>query len=91
MFFGVFFTDIKEIKCDIQKENRISAIENTIITKKQLSFDDIAGLHDAKEALHEAIIMPLKFPHLFTGIQFSYCHCNAYQKLFLKRIHEIIF
>ena len=69
---------------DIQKENRILAIENTIITQQELSFDDIAGLSDAKQALHEAIIMPLKFPHLFTGrtIQFIISYQIIHQKLF---------
>jgi len=29
--------------------------------------DDVAGLHAAKEALKEAVILPIKFPQLFTG------------------------
>lgn len=32
-----------------------------------VSWDDIAGLDAAKEALKEAVILPVKFPHLFTG------------------------
>jgi len=28
-------------------------------------WDDVAGLHAAKEALREAVIMPIRFPHLF--------------------------
>lgn len=27
----------------------------------------MAGLHEAKEALKEAIVLPIKFPHLFLG------------------------
>ncbi|XP_069104207.1 uncharacterized protein [Argopecten irradians] len=54
-------------KDDSQKQQRRVAIEDTIITKGGLTFQDIAGLHDAKQALREAIIMPLHFPHLFTG------------------------
>jgi vacuolar protein-sorting-associated protein 4 len=27
----------------------------------------VAGLEGAKEALKEAVILPIRFPHLFTG------------------------
>uniref|UniRef100_A0A674E0J2 vesicle-fusing ATPase n=1 Tax=Salmo trutta TaxID=8032 RepID=A0A674E0J2_SALTR len=30
-------------------------------------WNDVAGLEGAKEALKEAVILPIKFPHLFTG------------------------
>lgn len=32
-----------------------------------MRWSDIAGLDAAKEALKEAVILPIKFPHLFTG------------------------
>jgi len=32
-----------------------------------VSWDDVAGLHMAKESLKEAVILPIKFPHLFVG------------------------
>ncbi len=32
-----------------------------------VSWDDVAGLEGAKEALKEAVILPMKFPSLFTG------------------------
>ena len=35
--------------------------------KPNVRWDDIAGLAVAKEALKESVIMPVKFPHLFTG------------------------
>jgi len=35
--------------------------------KPNVSWDDVAGLHSAKQALQEAVIMPVKFPHLFKG------------------------
>ncbi|XP_050398851.1 vacuolar protein sorting-associated protein 4 isoform X1 [Patella vulgata] len=38
-----------------------------VIEKPNVSWDDVAGLEGAKEALKEAVILPVKFPHLFTG------------------------
>ena len=36
--------------------------------KPNIMWNDVAGLEGAKEALKEAVILPIKFPHLFTGI-----------------------
>lgn len=35
--------------------------------KPNINWNDVAGLEGAKEALKEAVILPIKFPHLFTG------------------------
>ena len=35
--------------------------------KPDIRWDDVAGLEAAKESLKEAVILPIKFPHLFTG------------------------
>lgn len=35
--------------------------------KPNVKWDDVAGLHKAKDALKEAVIMPLRFPEIFTG------------------------
>lgn len=35
--------------------------------KPNVRWNDVAGLEGAKEALKEAVILPIKFPHLFTG------------------------
>lgn len=35
--------------------------------KPHVKWSDVAGLEGAKEALKEAVILPIKFPHLFTG------------------------
>ncbi|CAF3186221.1 unnamed protein product [Rotaria sp. Silwood2] len=41
--------------------------EGAIVTDPQVSFADVIGLEQAKEALKEAVILPVKFPHLFQG------------------------
>jgi len=35
--------------------------------KPNVKWDDVAGLYAAKESLKEAVILPIKFPQLFTG------------------------
>ncbi|CAD5208943.1 unnamed protein product [Bursaphelenchus xylophilus] len=42
-----------------------------VVEKPNVKWDDIAGLEGAKEALKEAVILPIKFPHLFKGKCFS--------------------
>ncbi|XP_047293905.1 vacuolar protein sorting-associated protein 4B isoform X1 [Homo sapiens] len=38
-----------------------------VIERPNVKWSDVAGLEGAKEALKEAVILPIKFPHLFTG------------------------
>lgn len=38
-----------------------------MMEKPNIRWSDVAGLELAKEALKEAVILPIKFPHLFTG------------------------
>ncbi|ETO11263.1 hypothetical protein RFI_26113 [Reticulomyxa filosa] len=35
--------------------------------KPNVKWDDVAGLETAKQLLKEAVILPIKFPQLFTG------------------------
>ncbi|TCD71423.1 Vacuolar protein sorting-associated protein 4 [Steccherinum ochraceum] len=43
-------------------------LANAIVAEKpNVKWDDVAGLEQAKESLKEAVILPIKFPHLFTG------------------------
>ncbi len=45
-----------------------TSLQSAILTEKpNVKWDDIAGLEGAKEALKEAVILPIKFPHLFSG------------------------
>jgi katanin p60 ATPase-containing subunit A1 len=45
-------------------------LERDVIDKSpNVSFDDIAGLKDCKQCLKEAVLMPIKMPHFFTGIR----------------------
>ena len=45
----------------------ITFVSGAIVTDPNVSFDDVIGLEQAKEALKEAVILPVKFPQLFQG------------------------
>jgi len=48
----------------------VELIESEIIdSKSKISWDDIAGLHTVKDAIHYAVINPMKRPELFRGIR----------------------
>jgi vacuolar protein-sorting-associated protein 4 len=45
-----------------------SRLRQAIISEKpDVKWEDVAGLVKAKEALKEAVIMPIRFPEIFTG------------------------
>jgi len=45
-----------------------AGLSNAILAEKpNVKWDDVAGLEGAKASLKEAVILPIKFPHLFTG------------------------
>lgn len=53
---------------DDEAKKMQSALSQSILAETpNIKWDDIAGLEGAKEALKEAVILPIKFPHLFTG------------------------
>jgi vacuolar protein-sorting-associated protein 4 len=53
---------------DPEKKKLQSKLEGAIVVEKPcIKWSDVAGLEGAKEALKEAVILPIKFPHLFTG------------------------
>ncbi|KAI2799801.1 hypothetical protein RDWZM_004940 [Blomia tropicalis] len=60
--------DSDKEKDDKEKKKLMSQLEGAIVMEKpNVKWSDVAGLHGAKEALKEAVILPIKFPHLFTG------------------------
>lgn len=53
---------------DPEKKKMQAKLEGAIVMEKpNVSWNDVAGLELAKEALKEAVILPIKFPQLFTG------------------------
>ena len=55
-----------------------------------MRWDDVAGLNGAKEALKEAVILPVKFPHLFTGVLPCWFYCQFQLKTASKRLEKPI-
>ena len=53
---------------DDEKKKLRGALAGAIVSEKpNVKWDDVAGLDMAKAALKEAVILPAKFPQLFTG------------------------
>ncbi|KAL5380724.1 Vacuolar protein sorting-associated protein 4 [Paraphaeosphaeria minitans] len=53
---------------DADSKKLRGALAGAILTETpNIRWEDVAGLEQAKESLKEAVILPIKFPHLFTG------------------------
>ncbi|CAF1253328.1 unnamed protein product, partial [Didymodactylos carnosus] len=52
---------------DPDRKKMMQRFAGSIITDPKVTFTDVVGLDQAKEALKEAVILPIKFPKLFTG------------------------
>lgn len=53
---------------DPEKKKLQTKLEGAIVVEKpHVKWSDVAGLDAAKEALKEAVILPIRFPHLFSG------------------------
>lgn len=53
---------------DAETKKLRSGLSSVILSERpNVSWDDVAGLATAKDALKEAVILPIKFPQLFTG------------------------
>ena len=72
---------------DAEKKKLRKGLEGAILTEKpNVRWSDVAGLDLAKQALQEAVILPIKFPHLFTGIFFDTC---AYRRLIRRKTYAL--
>lgn len=61
-------TDEDDDEQDPEAKKLRGALQGAILTDKpNVKWEDVAGLEGAKEALKEAVILPIKFPHLFVG------------------------
>ncbi|CAM4854957.1 unnamed protein product [Rotaria socialis] len=52
---------------DPDRKRMVEHFEEAIVTDSNITFEDVIGLDQAKEALKEAVILPVKFPQLFQG------------------------
>jgi len=53
---------------DEEKKKLRGALSGAIVTEKpNVKWDDVAGLDQAKDSLKETVILPTRFPQLFTG------------------------
>eukprot|EP00884_Botryococcus_braunii_P018340 jgi/Botrbrau1/518/Bobra.110_2s0147.1 len=51
-----------------EKDKLKGQLTSAIMTERpNVKWDDVAGLENAKDALKEAVILPVKFPQFFTG------------------------
>lgn len=54
---------------DAEQAKLRAGLNSAIIREKpNVRWNDVAGLESAKQALQEAVILPVKFPQFFTGL-----------------------
>ena len=55
---------------DKERNEFENALQGAIVSEKpNVKWSDVAGLENAKRALQEAIILPVKFPEIFVGLR----------------------
>jgi vacuolar protein-sorting-associated protein 4 len=58
----------EDSKEDEEKAKIRGALSSSIVSEKpNVKWTDVAGMDAAKEALKEAVILPIRFPQFFTG------------------------
>ncbi|VEU40543.1 unnamed protein product [Pseudo-nitzschia multistriata] len=57
----------KEDDMDAEKAKMRGALAGAIVEKPDITWDDVIGLDNAKDSLKETVILPTRFPQLFTG------------------------
>ena len=58
----------RERSSDPEERKLEDVLESTMIAEKpNVKWSEIAGLENAKQALEEAVLLPIKLPHIFTG------------------------
>jgi vacuolar protein-sorting-associated protein 4 len=58
---------------DPEKDKLRAGLNSAIVREKpNVKWNDVAGLESAKQALQEAVILPVKFPQFFTGQYFAF-------------------
>ena len=57
----------KDKEDDEAKKMRANLSSAIVSEKPNIKWDDVAGLEMAKDALKEAVILPIRFPQFFTG------------------------
>jgi vacuolar protein-sorting-associated protein 4 len=63
-----FRKDGEEDDHDPETKKLRAGLASAILSETpNVNWDDVAGLEGAKASLKEAVILPIKFPHLFTG------------------------
>jgi len=59
-----------------------AGLNSAIVREKpNVKWNDVAGLESAKQALQEAVILPVKFPQFFTGEDFDFSVFFLFERL----------